>query len=58
MNAFILFVVLIGTDGTEHLKSVSEHNTLLSCKAKQANYQDIENRIKYFCAKSDLYKKV
>lgn len=58
MSAFILFVVLIGSDGTEQLKKVNEHKTLLSCKAEQANYQDLQNRIKYFCADKSLYKQI
>lgn len=58
MNSFILFVVLIGSNGQEYKKPVSEHSSLLSCKADQANYQDLENRIKYYCAKSNKVKNI
>lgn len=50
MNTFILFCVMITSNG-EVKTQVSEHKTILSCKVDQFNYQDLDNRIKYYCSR-------
>lgn len=47
---WLLLVLTIDAQGYESLNKVSEHNTLLSCKAKQASYLNIRNKIIYYCS--------
>ena len=57
MFKYLLFVVLINADGTEQMHTVSfqEHNTKLECLVEKAEYEDIENRMLFFCGRSDMY---
>ena len=57
MFKYLLFVVLINADGTEQMHTVSniEHNNKLSCLVEKAEHNDIENRMLFFCGRSDMY---
>lgn len=57
---FLLFVVITDNQGNEQLLAVSEkkHNSLLACYAEKAQYNDIDKRLKFFCADIDYFKKV
>ena len=54
---YLLFVVLINADGTEQMHTISNiaHNDRLSCLVEKAEYNDIENRMLFFCGRSDMY---
>ena len=57
MFKYLLFVVLINADGTEQMHTVSniEHKDKLSCLVEKAEHNDIENRMLFFCGRSDMY---
>lgn len=57
MIKYLLFVVLINSDGTEQMHTVSniEHNDKLNCLVEKAEHKDIENRILFFCGKNTEY---
>ena len=54
---YLLFVVLINADGSEQMHTMSniEHNDRLSCLVEKAEHEDIENRMLFFCGRSDMY---
>lgn len=54
----ILFVLLIGLDGTESLMSVTgeRHEGMTTCYVEKRNYKDADN-LKFFCAKEVIYKR-
>lgn len=56
---YLLFVVLIDSNGVpyEQMHTVSniEHNDKLNCLVEKAEHKDIENRIIFFCGRSDNY---
>jgi hypothetical protein len=55
---FLLFVVITDNQGNENLLAVSEikHNSLISCYAEKAHYQDLDNKLKFFCADKEYFK--
>ena len=57
MFKYLLFVVLINADGTEQMHTISNiaHNDRLSCLVEKAGHKDIENRMLFFCGRSDMY---
>lgn len=62
MLKYLLFAVLINSDGTEQMQPVSniEHNSKLSCLVEKAQHQDIKgingvNRIQFFCGDETMY---
>ena len=67
MLKYLLFVVLIDSNGYEQMRTVSniEHNDKLSCLVEKAEHKDvsfdtpsgdsIENRIIFFCGKNTEY---
>ena len=57
MFKYLLFVVLINADGTEQMHTISNiaHNDKLSCLLEKAEHNDIENRMLFFCGRSDMY---
>ena len=64
MFKYLLFVVLIDSNGVsqngipyEQMHTVSNiaHNDKLSCLVEKAEHNDIENRMLFFCGRSDMY---
>lgn len=56
MKTIILFMVLVGSDGSESMQVISKHNSYLSCKAEQARHKEIKGKITFFCGDSLFYK--
>lgn len=56
MKTIILFMVLIGSDGSESMQVISKHNSYLSCKAEQSRHKAIKGKITFFCGDSLFYK--
>lgn len=54
---WLLLVLTIDAQGYEEVQKVSEHNTLLSCKATQASYLNIRNKIIYYCSEDQYIVK-
>ena len=54
---YLLFVVLINADGSEQMHTISNiaHKDKLSCLVEKAEYNDIENRMLFFCGKGTEY---
>lgn len=51
MNVFILLVIFT-VNGTEEVREVSEHKTLLACHANKAQFST-SGGVKYQCIKKD-----
>lgn len=54
---WLLLVLTIDAQGYEQVQKVSEHDTLLSCKVKQASYLNIRNKIIYYCSEDQYIVK-
>lgn len=50
--SWVLVLILNLTDMETSVSVINSYSTLVECKANQAQYKDVENKIQYLCKKS------